>query len=946
MGTRKIQPCMAVSLACGTLLVMAATVHAGTIDVNSTADAPATATALSQGLCADASGACTLRAAIQVADRAPGASTIIVPAGTYSLTVTGSDETYAPAPGTGAYVLQHTPNPAIGDLNITRSVSIVGAGPDQTLIGWGVPQGDRIFHVEAVDQNITVSFTGLTVEGGDVGNPVVLNDSNPDAIVQFVRRGGGIAIGPSAAIVIVNPNAEHGGGSDEGGGGGEDEGEESFAVNGVTLANVHVLNNYSGSDGGGVYNTAPLTVSDSIISGNIAAFGNGGGIYSDGALTMKGTTIGTIGAYTLGNEAENGGGIFETGTHTSRIDKSAIVGNTGVGGGGIAARVLVQDRITNTTIAKNLAQDTGGGIITNGQVTLTNVTVADNQVTSDSEGGGAGLSSFPASGGNASYTFANTILANNTIASVPPTVANCGGVGKAPTFTSRGHNLEDADTCGFTGPGDITNTNPLLEPLADNGGLTETMALASTLTTPPATQTSPAVDAGDNALCPNNDQRDSLRPADGNLDGNFICDIGAYELYIPAADLHINNMTAPDEVFVTDPFQVAVEVHIDPNATANSQGVQIMTDPLPADLVADSATVTTPTGTSPCTVASGVVTCDAGTLAPDQTATAVLTLKAQNPAAALTVTAHVTQTSPSDPNPANNSASVNIEAVGLSNLAVSASTAPTPAVALGTDVTIPFAVTNAGPNAASQLRVGIELPPQLAYRSVTLSNATCDASDPTAILCTINSLSVGGSLSGELTVAGSLVGAGNVEFTASARERDDDVSDNRISVPRTVERISDLALSGSLSKATIQLGGQSTLGLTLRNAGPSGATGAVVTVQLPAAGLTVKSSSGGVACTGSTTLTCTVGSLASGQSVQFSLNLTTNAGKTGKFDVTAVATADGTDPDTSNNTLTSTLKVEDSGGGGGATMMPLTLFFLVALMGLAVIRRRTLRRRV
>ncbi len=933
----KIRMFTAASLACGSLLVMAVAAQAGTFDVNSTTDAPATATALSQGVCADASGACTLRAAIQVADLAPGASTINLPAGTYSLTVTGADETYAPAPGTGVYVVQHTPDPSIGDLNITRSVSIVGAGPDQTLIGWGVPQGDRIFHVEAVDQNITVSFSGLTVQGGDVGNPVVLDDRDPNAIIQFVRFGGGIAIGPGAAIAIVNPDAEHGGGTDEGGGGG-DEGEESFTVNNTTLDNVHVLNNYSGGDGGGVYNTAPLTVTDSIISGNISGAGNGGGIYSDGALTMTGTTVGTIGTYTFGNQGENGGGIFETGSHTSHIDKSAIVGNTGIGGGGIAARVLVQDRITNTTIAKNIAQDTGGGIITNGQVTLINATVADNQVSSDSEGGGAGLSSFPASGGNASYTLANTILVNNTIATVPATVVNCGGVGQAPAFTSHGYNLEDANTCNLSGTNDLINTNPLLEPLANNGGLTETMALASTLTTPPASASSPAIDAGNNANCPNNDQRDSLRPADGNLDGNFVCDIGAYELYIPAADLHINNMAAPDEVFVTDEFLVEVDVHIDPNATASSQGVQITTDPLPSDFTFVSATVTTPGGTSNCTEASGVVTCNAGTLAPDQEAKAVLTLKAQNPAAALGVTSHVTQTSPTDPNPANNSASVNIEAIGLSNLAVSASTASVPSIALGTDTTIPFAVTNAGPFAASQLRVGIELPPQLAYRSVTLTNGICDASDPTAILCTVTSLGVGGSLSGVITAAGTLPGAGDVDITVSARERDDDVSDNRISVPRAVAQISDLALSGGFPNSSMNTGGQAALGLTLRNGGPSNATNAVVTVQLPS-GLLFQSSSGGVPCTGSSgTLTCTVGSLASGQSVQMTITLV-STGTTGPLSVTSTASGDGTDPDTSNNSVTSNITVSSPGSGGGA-IMPFGLAVLALIGLLAGLARR------
>lgn len=909
--------------------------RAATIPVTSTTDAPATASALAAGTCADANGACTLRAAIQLADRAPSASTITVPAGTYSLTVAGADETYAPAPGTGVYVVEHTPDPAIGDLNITRSMAIVGAGADQTVIGWGEPQGDRVFHIEVVDQNITVSIAGLTVEGGDVQR-TLLDDSDPNAVVYFARFGGGIAIGPGAAIVTENPEAEHGGGSEEGGGGG-DEGEESFSVNAVTLTDVHVLNNYAGADGGGIYNTAPLTVIDSIVSGNTSGAGNGGGIYSDGALTMTGTTVGATGIYTNGNSAENGGGIFETGSHTTRIDKSAIVGNTGVGGGGIAARVLVQDLITNTTIAGNLAQDTGGGIITNGQVTFTSSTVVDNQVTSDSEGGGAGLSSFPASGGNASYTFVNTIIANNTIASVPPTVANCGGVGKAPAFNSHGHNLEDADTCHLSGPGDLANTDPLLEPLADNGGLTETMALASTLAPSPASQDSPAIDAGDNANCPNNDQRDSLRPADGNLDGNFVCDIGAYELYIPAADLHVNNMTAPDSVFVGDAFDVSVEVHVDPKATAASQGVQFTTDALPADLTLNGATVTTPAGTSACTDSAGVVTCNAGTLQPDEIATMNLSLTAVNPATRLTVTAHVSQTQPSDPDPNNNTASVHVEAIGLSNLAVASSTAPAPAVAIGTDTTFAFNVANAGPHDANLLRVGVLIPPQLAYRSVTLEGATCQAPAPDAVLCTVPTLAHGSSLAGTLTVAGTLAGTAETEFAVEARERDTDTSDNNLAVVRTVQQISDLALSGGFSGTGATVGAQAALDLTVRNGGPSDATNVGVAVQLPAS-FKLQSVSGGVSCTGTTALTCSVGTLAAGQSTKFTLNVLTGA-TTGTLTATGTVSGDGVDPDTSNNTVKSSLTVNVIGGGGGGGGS-LGWYTLAGLLLIPLVRRR------
>jgi len=64
--------------------------------------------------------------------------------------------------------------------------------------------------------------------------------------------------------------------------------------------------------------------------------------------------------------------------------------------------------------------------------------------------------------------------------------------------------------------------NPLLGPLRNNGGSTETHALL---------MFSPAID-GCTACSVATDQRGVLRPVDGDLDGNANCDVGAYE-YIP-----------------------------------------------------------------------------------------------------------------------------------------------------------------------------------------------------------------------------------------------------------------------------------------------------------------------------------------------------------------------------------------------------------------------------
>jgi hypothetical protein len=77
-----------------------------------------------------------------------------------------------------------------------------------------------------------------------------------------------------------------------------------------------------------------------------------------------------------------------------------------------------------------------------------------------------------------------------------------------------GHNLSSDSTCAFTNVGSLNNTDPVLGPLADNGGPTLTMALLPG---------SPAIDSGDTAAAPPTDQRGFLCPA------GAAADIGAFE---------------------------------------------------------------------------------------------------------------------------------------------------------------------------------------------------------------------------------------------------------------------------------------------------------------------------------------------------------------------------------------------------------------------------------
>jgi large repetitive protein len=132
------------------VLILAAGARAGLaadFTVNSTADA--VDANLFDSICATATGACTLRAAIQQANASNpfGGTTIHLPAGTYLLTRTGTNEDSS----------------ATGDLDLLASngVTIAGAGAATTIIhGNGI---DRVLDIR-IYANATIS--GLSITGG------------------------------------------------------------------------------------------------------------------------------------------------------------------------------------------------------------------------------------------------------------------------------------------------------------------------------------------------------------------------------------------------------------------------------------------------------------------------------------------------------------------------------------------------------------------------------------------------------------------------------------------------------------------------------------------------------------------------------------------------------------------------------------------------------------
>src|SRR5205807_473847 len=166
----------------------------------------------------------------------------------------------------------------------------------------------------------------------------------------------------------------------------------------------------------------------------------------------------------------------------------------------------------------NTARTSGGGMNNSGgQDTVVNTTITGNTGSAISSPVGSTtiyFSTLAHNDGNLQNRDSGQFTIGDTILADPHSGANCNG-----GVTSNGHNLfDDAGTTCSPSSTDLTNKNPKLGPLQNNGGPTKTLALLTG---------SPAINRADDQDCSgqakNVDQRGVTRPQGPH------CDIGAYE---------------------------------------------------------------------------------------------------------------------------------------------------------------------------------------------------------------------------------------------------------------------------------------------------------------------------------------------------------------------------------------------------------------------------------
>jgi predicted outer membrane repeat protein len=357
------------------------------------------------GVCETVAGSCTLRAAIMEANTHVGADTIIVPAATYFLIIPGIDEDLG----------------ATGDLDVTESLTITGAGSSTTIID-AVGLGDRVFHLPSTAESVTIS--GLTIQKGGLISSGAGIANHADLTLENVRLylndtgGYGGAIYSLSPLTLKNVTIDNN--SAFSGGGGvyiahaldaqdsnlfnnttENEGAGLYAASNATvdLVSTNFMGNRADTHGGNIYSNSTLTMEECYVSGGVAGM-IGGGIYqTNGAkatlthVTMRENNAGNAGGIAVAEDASltgnylvfdsntadwYGGGIYALGGDVS-LYKSTVSNNGADGGGAIFISEISETKISASTIISNTATGYGGGVFNSGSTSLIHTTLNANR---------------------------------------------------------------------------------------------------------------------------------------------------------------------------------------------------------------------------------------------------------------------------------------------------------------------------------------------------------------------------------------------------------------------------------------------------------------------------------------------------------------------------------------------------------------------------------------
>ncbi len=471
-------------------------------------------------------GDLSLREAIALSNDAEGADTI-----TFDSSLDGGTITLVKDQPTSRPTLANTP------LLITDSVSISGLGIVNLTID-GDNGGNGIFDIDSAEsqidvtvENITIangaqlafSFSGLTERGGSFFVSDNASLLLKDSVITGSSASVGGAIYNRGTTTIDNSTIENNSSTGDGATSRpartdgviinrnelnvsdsfiqNNSGTGIFNIGTLEVENTSITNNTSIYAGGAIDNRNETTITSSNISGNSAP--NGSAIRNTGNLSiMDGGSLtidDTIIEGNISTSSDNNAIVNQQGT--TSITNSTVTNHDGGSNVGIAVETGTLN-VEGSTISNNRADQAQSGIIVSPEATanISNSTIANNEARSN---GTVNLNNNTIAnntgglGGGGIRNFGTTNIVSNIVANNGG--GNLGDISGDGEVISGGNNLVgNANDVSGLSDTDITDVDPQLGELQDNGGTTQTLALP---------EDSPAIDAGSNPNGLTTDQR-------------------------------------------------------------------------------------------------------------------------------------------------------------------------------------------------------------------------------------------------------------------------------------------------------------------------------------------------------------------------------------------------------------------------------------------------------
>lgn len=316
--------------------------------------------------------------------------------------------------------------------------------------------------------------------------------------------------------------------------------------------------------GGAVYCSNSLAAVSCSFSGNLTSAGNnnydaiypaiptanGGAICNQGTMTLRDCGVYSnyaAGAYT-GTHSDGATGGNALGGGICNLSQLNLTNCTICLNAAVAGQGEQGEQVLGTSVAYN-GEAIGGGVFngSNGVFSALNVTIASNicnVIATNAAAGpyvysnGIALGSQICNATNGTLSLRNSLLDDGTTNGIAYGV-----------ITDLGDNICSDGSANFTSGTSFNFTDPLLEPLADNGGPTLTMALQPD---------SPAIAYADSDTAPPDDQRGYARPT-----GTGVIDLGAYQsgatqIYNPPSAITLGAVTAGSNVIVSFTLSTAL----------------------------------------------------------------------------------------------------------------------------------------------------------------------------------------------------------------------------------------------------------------------------------------------------------------------------------------------------------------------------------------------------